>query len=90
MSSYLYWQQAETEDAFYHFFTSEKLPTYPHAMRFENVYDLDRYIEAKESFIRSTKIPASCKACPIQDSCPRFYSGIICRKLWRKIWEYVK
>ena len=90
MSSYLYWQQEQGSDYYFHTFSDKKLPTYPYAMRFESVHDLDKYIEARESFVQSTKTPASCKKCPIDSLCGGYHQTIMCKVLWRKIWEYVK
>ena len=93
MSSYLYWQQEQGSDYFYHTFSDKRLPTYPYAMRFESVHDLDKYIEARESFIQSTKIPVHCTVCPIGYVCDDINvsaGDTTCRKAWRKIWEYVK
>lgn len=92
--SYLYWQKAKLSDnSYYHTFCDKKLPTYPHAMRFETSHDLDMYLEAKKQFIQSTKIPASCDKCPLSSveyDCTGYNATIMCRVIWRKIWEYVK
>lgn len=71
-----------------------KLKTYPHALRFKTRSDICFYFKARKDFIQSTKIPASCDACPLAhemcDLSIRYGVKYQCRRIWCKIWEYVK
>lgn len=69
---------------------NQPLPTYPRSLRFKRYEDMVYYTRAKAAFIRSTIIPTGCDKCPTEGLCGRFHGTIMCRKMWRKIWEYVK
>ena len=71
---------------------NEPLPTYPHSntLRFSSYLDMAYYKYARTAFIKSTKLPKNCKACPIDSLCGGYHKTTMCRVLWRKIWEYVK
>lgn len=71
-------------------FTSKRLATYPKVLRFGSFADKELYRKAKESFIQSTKIPASCDKCPINYDCQKKPQGLLCRRTWGRIWEYVR
>lgn len=72
------------------FFSYKKMPTYPKALRFDNINDTDMYVGARIKFLQSTKIPQNANDCPVQSECLHLCNSIACHKIWRKIWEYVK
>jgi len=71
------------------------MPVYPKAIRFciTKYMDAYAYMQGIAEFIQSTKIPESCKKCPIYDTafmCNGHCGTVMCHLAWRKIWEYVK
>jgi len=89
---FLYYEIDSKNNAIIHLH-SKRQPTYPRALRFNSAENRRMYLEAKKQFIQSTKIPASCDACPLaHEMCDLSirYGENQCRRIWRKIWEYVK
>lgn len=74
------------------------MPVYPKALRFciTDYEQAFKYMRGVKDFIQSTKIPESCKECPIKVPCLLTIEqhdccgDTQCRITWRKIWEYVK
>lgn len=71
------------------------MPVYPRALRFciSEYEQAFQYLQGASDFVGSTKIPTSCKKCPIYDTsseCNGYRGTLMCHIVWRKIWEYVK